>query len=93
MFEEGRRQTSASACVDVPEAQHPVRVADAVSQFALMGLQREKAAFQPAMPERPKIFDDIEANDGEQEKKMRELRKNLKAEAPVCDCGKRGRSK
>ena len=60
---------------------------------ACMGLQREKAAFQPAMPERPKIFDDIEANDGEQEKKMRELRKNLKAEAPVCDCGKRGRSK
>ena len=60
---------------------------------ACMGLQREKAAFQPAMPERPKIFDDIEANDGEQEKKMRELRKNLKAEAPVCDCSKRGRSK
>ena len=60
---------------------------------AFMGLELEKSAFQPAMPERPKIFDDIEAADREQEEKMRELRRNLKAEAPDCDCGRRGRSK
>ena len=59
---------------------------------AFMGLEQEKAAFQPAMPERLKNFDDIEAADREQEEKMRELRKNLKAEAPDCDCGRRGRS-
>ena len=59
---------------------------------AFMGLEVEKAAFQPSMPERPQIIDDIDAADREQEEKMRELRRNLKAEAPDCDCGRRGRS-
>lgn len=58
---------------------------------ACMGLEMEKLGFQPRMPERPKMIDDIEAADREQEEKLRELRKNLKAEAPECDCGRRGR--
>ena len=57
---------------------------------AFIGL--DEKAFQQSMPERPKIIDDIEAADRDQEEKMRELRRNLKAEAPDCDCGRRGRS-